>query len=99
MIKEIFNEAIDELNLQLGEGQRIEKNDSVVLIGIDAAIDSLNLINFVLLIEEKIMVRTGNQVTVFKEQHLSEENTPLKNMGTFKKYVEEIMYQKGLVKL
>ena len=47
-------DALDEVNLSLPAGERVEKKPEVVLVGQDARLDSLGLINFVVAAEQKL---------------------------------------------
>ena len=53
-LNDIFNESVDEINKQLPKENKIQKEDDFEILGSNSNFDSMALINFVLLIEEKL---------------------------------------------
>ncbi len=53
-LNDIFNESVDEINKQLPKESKIQKEDNFEILGSNSNFDSMALINFVLLIEEKL---------------------------------------------
>jgi len=53
-LNNIFNESVDEINKQLPKENKIQKEDDFEILGSNSNFDSMALINFVLLIEEKL---------------------------------------------
>lgn len=86
-LKLIF-ETIDEMNLELDSSDQIEKNEDTVIFGIDSALDSIGLVNFITIIEQKIEEETGKFITIADERAMSMENSPFKTIGTLKEYIE-----------
>ena len=51
----VIYSAVDEVNLSLPDGERLEKKADAVLVGQDGRLDSLGLINFVVAAEQKLL--------------------------------------------
>lgn len=81
-------DSIDEMNLELELTDQIEKNEDTVIFGIDSALDSIGLVNFITIIEQKIEEETGKFITIADERAMSMENSPFKTVGTLKEYIE-----------
>lgn len=60
----IFNESVDEINKQLPKGNKIQKEDNFEILGSNSNFDSMALINFVLLIEEKLKKNNINNLNL-----------------------------------
>jgi hypothetical protein len=81
-------DTIDEMNLELDFSDQIEKNENTIIFGIDSALDSIGLVNFITIIEQKIEEETGKFITIADERAMSMENSPFRTVGTLKEYVE-----------
>ena len=95
-IKLAINKAIDEVNDQLLEKQRIEKSDQTILIGSEAKIDSLALVNLIVAVEEKINDEFGVNVSLVNEKAMSQDDSPFKNIRTFINYVSQLLEDEGV---
>ena len=85
---QLIFDTIDEMNLDLEPPEKIEKKDDTVIFGIDSALDSIGLVNFITIIEQKIEEETGRFITIADERAMSMENSPFKTVGTLKEYIE-----------
>ncbi len=79
--------SIDELNLDLGENEKIRKSETTSLFGSGDSLDSLALINLITIIEEKIEEETGEYVSLADEKAMSLEESPFKTVTTLKDYI------------
>lgn len=87
VLKVIFD-AIDELNLDLEEGEQISKSEETVIYADGSSLDSLGLVNLITIIEEKIEDETGVYITIADERALSMETSPFQSVQTLKEYIE-----------
>ena len=85
---QLIFDTIDEMNLDLEPSEKIEKKEDTVIFGIDSALDSIGLVNFIIIIEQKIEEETGRFITIADERAMSMENSPFKTVGTLKEYIE-----------
>ena len=85
-------DAIDEVNLQLPEERRLQKRRSTVLLGESGTLESLELINLIVTVEQEI--ESAFQVTLTfmdDENVLSEKEGPLNTVASFVQYISTLM--------
>ncbi len=83
----ILNEAVDELNVQLPKGKKLAKGEDTRLIGDGSVLDSLNLMSFLVSVEEKCLSETGLEIALADEAAGSPETTPLRTIGTLGQFI------------
>ena len=88
-ILQIIYSAIDELNQQLPE--RLEKSADTVLFGEGAKLDSLGLVNLIVITEQKAEEALGATITLADEKAMSRENSPFKSIGTLADYISSVL--------
>ena len=88
-IKDIITKAFEKLN-EIRENKFI-LNEDTKFIGNEGILDSLDLVNFIILIEEEIFNKTGKQITLVNENAFSRTKSPFYNMETLSKYIEEFL--------
>jgi len=77
-VTDIVYAAIDDLNSELGELQGLEKVPTAVLSGEGSSLDSLAIVSFHMILEEKIAVAYGPDVILsFEELFDSSGEAPL----------------------
>ena len=89
-ILELIYEAIDEINLNL-EDVQMDKNEDTVIFGRESVLDSMDLVQFISLIEEKIEDETGDYVSIADENAMSLEISPFKTVTTLKEYISTLI--------
>jgi hypothetical protein len=67
--------------------QRLESSDATVLCGEGAALDSLGLVNLVVLLEREIADTTGVQLSLSEDPDLLGEHGPLGTLGELRSYL------------
>ena len=90
-----INSAIDDLNEVLEPEERLEKSAQVALIGQDARLDSLGLVNLIVLVEEKIQQQFGVGITLVDERAMSQSKSPFRTLGTLAEFVQEQLADHG----
>ncbi|GAC1506900.1 MAG: hypothetical protein NVS1B3_06850 [Candidatus Dormibacteraceae bacterium] len=94
-IVEVIYSAVDDLNEILDPQERLDKSEDMALIGQDARLDSLGLVNLIVLVEEKIQARFGVGVTLVDERAMSQSRSPFRTLGTLAEFVEEQLNDHG----
>lgn len=92
---EAINSAVDDLNEVLDPEERLAKSPDVALIGKDARVDSLGLVNLIVLVEEKIQQRFGVGITLVDERAMSQSKSPFRTLGSLAEFVEEQLADHG----
>ncbi len=75
-------DAIDAYNEQWAEGEPLEKSQDTVLFGAGGRLDSLGLINFMVVAEEKIEDTFDTPVALADENAMSAERSPFRTVNT-----------------
>lgn len=94
-VVEAINSAVDDLNEVLDPEERLAKSPDVALIGKDARVDSLGLVNLIVLVEEKIQQRFGVGITLVDERAMSQSKSPFRTLGSLAEFVEEQLADHG----
>lgn len=96
MKAEILNliyDVIDTLNQQFDGEKVIEKQPTTVLFGKNAVIDSLELINFIVLTEQKIEEHFNVHIILADERALQMHSNPFENIQSLTKYIEVLCHE------
>jgi len=86
----IIFEAIDEINLSL-EDVQMEKNEDTVIFGNESVLDSMDLVHFISLIEEKIEDESGDYISIADENAMSLELSPFRTVKTLNEYIKNLL--------
>ena len=89
----IYN-SIDSLNAQLPNGGHIEKSNNTALFGSGSKLDSLDLINLVVAVEQNIEDEFDVTITLADERAMSQETSPFRTVGTLTDYIEMLLGEK-----
>ncbi len=93
-IEEIVFAAIDELNGQLPEGRRLAKKRDMQLMGGTHGLGSLEMVMFVVAIQERIDKRLGKQVALAQSEGLFRADGPaVQTVGSLIDYVMSLIGQ------
>lgn len=90
LIQVIFN-AIDEINEQLPEEQRLTKTVDTVIFGESGKLDSLGLVNLIVATEEGLEEVFDTSLTLADEKAMSQKNSPFRTVGTLVEYVSKLL--------
>jgi D-alanine--poly(phosphoribitol) ligase subunit 2 len=94
-VADAINSAVDDLNEILGADERLGKSPDEALIGKDARLDSLGLVNLIVLVEEKIQQKFGVGITLVDERAMSQSKSPFRTLGSLAEFVEEQLNEHG----
>jgi len=85
---EIVNEAIDELNSMLPAEDKLEKTDSTILLRSKGGkLDSLGLVNLVVITEQKVAEKTGKNIGLTNFETFASINDSINDVDSFKDYI------------
>ena len=94
-IKEAIFEAIDELNLQLDPAKKVKKESGALLFGAHGNLDSMDLINLLVLTEEKLEKYTGKKVSLTIDRVLGGGADLIGSVGSYMELVKTILENDG----
>ena len=91
MILETIYDSMDELNEQLSNERQLTKSTKTVLFGNNGQLDSLGLVNLLVIIEQNIEEEFDVSITIADERAMSQKHNPFRTIGTLAKYIDVII--------
>jgi acyl carrier protein len=92
-VQKIVLSAVEELNLQMGENLRLELNDDTQLFGRGSKLDSLGLVNLIVLVEEKVSDHFGRSITLADERAMSQKSSPFRTVKSLSEYILTLLLE------
>ena len=83
--------AIDEINLALPADRQLEKSIDTALLGGASKLDSLGLVNLILITEEYIEELFGVIVNIADQRAVSQEKNPYRTVGSLSQYISQLL--------
>jgi len=83
--------VIDELNEQLTPEQQLKTSNNTVLFGKLGKLDSLGLVNLIVMIEQNIEDEFDIAVTLADEKSMSQKHSPFRTVGHLADYIETLL--------
>lgn len=90
-IQSLIYQAIDDLNAQREPDRQVSKSPDTLLFGREANLDSLDLVNLIVGVEEKLADRYGAALTLADERAMSRKRSPFRTVATLAEYVCELL--------
>lgn len=87
--------AIEELNQQWEEDRRLGLEEDTPLFGAATRLDSLDLVNLIVAIEDQIATETGHEVVLASEAAMSRKRSPYQSIATLADYAVEVSTSQG----
>ena len=86
--------AVKEINERLPKEQQISKTSKTVLFGKSGQLDSLGLVNLLVIIEQNIEDEFDINITIADERAMSQKHSPFITIGTLVTYINIILNEK-----
>tara|TARA_Y100001934_G_C12087593_1_gene647762 strand:- start:529 stop:831 length:303 start_codon:yes stop_codon:yes gene_type:complete len=86
-IKDLIINAVQDLNEQLPQEEQLPLSTKTVLFGRDGKLDSLGLVNLLVMIEQNIEDELEISITIADEKAMSQKHSPFKTIGTLADYL------------
>ncbi len=83
---ESIYETIREFNGQLPPDARLACAPETVLVGDGGVLDSLGLINFLVMLEDSLEAGLGRRVTLLDERYMSAEDGPFRTVRSLARH-------------
>lgn len=90
-IAAVLRDAVVELNRQLPPAARLGQSPDTVLTGTGAGLDSLGLINFIVLAEEKLEEAFGKRISLTDGDAIGERADTFSTLGALADYVSGVL--------
>lgn len=94
ILEDVLFPAVDEARASIESAKNLEKKPDATLFGADG-LDSLGLVSFVVLAEEKVDDLTDIEVTLASEKAMSRRNSPFLTLQTLADYIQECLLEEG----
>ncbi len=89
MEKTKINEIVIAALQDILDDDSVSVNSDTVLLGRNAVVDSMGLVNLIVDIEGELS-DNGLEVTLTSEKAMSQRNSPFKTVGTLTDYIKEL---------
>lgn len=83
--------AIDELNEILPPSKQLQKTVDTALYGANGRLDSLELVNLIVIVEQNVEDALGTAVVLADERAMSQLNSPFRTVRTFVDYICSVL--------
>ena len=90
-IENLIINAVKELNEQLPQEQQLAKSTKTVIFGKDGRLDSLGLVNLLVIIEQNIEDEFDVIITIADERAMSQKRSPFRTIGTLADYIDMLL--------
>ena len=96
-IENIIIIAVQEINEQLPQEQQISKTSKTVLFGKSGQLDSLGLVNLLVIIEQNIEDEFDVSITLADERAMSQKHSPFRTIGTLADYIDMFLRENQIL--
>ena len=94
ILEDVIYPCVEEAQATIESAKSLEKAPGSVLFGA-GGLDSLGIVRFIVLIEEKIEDETDVELTLANEKAMSRKNSPFKTLQTLADYIQELLDEEG----
>lgn len=95
-IESIVKSAISELNEQLDDDKQLIYSEELNLIGKNAAVDSMEFVTLISIIEEYIADTLDIDVRIVSDKAFSRERSPFYSVSTLVEFICEMIEEDAL---
>ena len=88
---ETIYKSLDEINENLNDAQKLIKDKNTVLFGKDGQLDSLALVNLIVIVEQNIEDEFDVSITIADEKAMSQRYSPFRTIGTLTNYLNMLL--------
>ena len=96
-IENVIINAVQEINEQLPQEQQLAKSTKTVLFGKDGRLDSLGLVNLLVIIEQNIEDEFDVIITIADEKAMSQKRSPFRTIGTLADYIDMFLRENQIL--
>ena len=86
--------AVDQLNRQLRKDQRLAKSPTTPLAGAPGGVDSLGVLNLLVMAEERIAKAYAVDIVLADEEALAAEPSPFRTPGSLAEHIQAVVERK-----
>ena len=90
-LTQVIFKAVDEINENLSEDEKLQKSLETILYGKNSLLDSIGLVNLIVATEENIEDEFGRTLTIADEKAMSQKESPFKTIETLRNYIFSLL--------
>jgi len=90
-VEQLIIEALNELNDEFPDDEKIIISSDTILFGKDSQIDSLSLVSLIVSIESKLCSILDRDLSLTDDRAMTRSESPFLNVQTLKSYILEIV--------
>ncbi len=90
-IQLLLRKAVEKFNDQSPPDQQLQDSPDTPLFGQDGKLDSLGLVNFILLVEEEISLYCGAYISLANDKAMSRKRSPFATVQSLADYISELL--------
>lgn len=83
--------ALDEVNRDRGDAPPLEKSPETPIHGTESVLDSLGLVNFVVIVEENVEREFDVPIVIGDDRALSRDPSPFESVGELATYITGLL--------
>ena len=84
-------EAAAEYNEQLDEDHKLDLTPETRLLGKSSKLDSFGLVNFIIVVEEKLLDKFDKSIVLADERAMSQEHSPFRSIQSLSEYAYTLL--------
>lgn len=88
ILKDVLYPVVDEAKEELDSAEELRSEPEAPLFGQAGGLDSLGLVQFVVMVEDRLEDLTGRRLTLVSEQAMSKRNSPFATLGALAAHIE-----------
>ena len=93
-IMHVLYDAVGEFNQQLPENQQLPLTPDTVLLAEASRLDSLGLVNLIMLAEERLSDEFQTPLTLADDRAMSQKRSPFRSLTTLADYVALLLEER-----
>ena len=90
-IQTLIFESMKMLNEQFPDEKQLELKSDTILFGKGAKLDSLGLVNLIVLVEENTLDKLGKAITLADERAMSQKSSPFRTVQSLSEYMMKLL--------
>jgi acyl carrier protein len=94
VLNEILYPAVDEAKKTIDSAKALERSPETKLFGA-GGLDSLGLVRFIVLVEERIQDQTNLELTLVSDKAMSRSSSPFRTLQTLADYIRDSLAEEG----
>lgn len=94
VLTEILFPVVEEAQKTIPSAAQLQPQPQSPLFG-DGGLDSLGLVRFIVMVEERIDDQTDIELTIASEKAMSRKTSPFRTLGSLAEYIAECLQEEG----